>query len=115
MRWPGAGLARASDASTAVSSHLMAWSCAVCGGEESTNRFSVPDDASEGGVDPEGFRPSSDRFGVTVARVVTCATCGHGSVAEPPSSSAVRVAYEEAADPVSLREEAGQVETSRRA
>jgi SAM-dependent methyltransferase len=91
------------------------WACPVCGGTEATDRFAVPTDATEGGVNPDGFRPSSDQFGLTVARVVTCVSCGHGALAEPPPDTAVQIAYEEAADPVSLREEAGQVETARRA
>jgi SAM-dependent methyltransferase len=91
------------------------WACPVCGGTQATDRFAVPTDATEGGVNPAGFRPSSDQFGLTVARVVTCTTCGHGALAEPPPKAAVQTAYEEAADPVSLREEAGQVETALRA
>ena len=91
------------------------WACPVCGGTQATDRYAVPTDASEGGVNPDGFRPSSDQFGLTVARVVTCTACGHGALAEPPPKVAVQIAYEEAADPVSLREEPGQVETARRA
>ena len=61
------------------------------------------------------FRPSSDRFGSPVAAVLRCRECGHGSVAAAPDEGAVKDAYQLAADPVSLREEAGQVATATRA
>src|SRR5439155_19072971 len=67
------------------------------------------------GVDGQAFRPSSQLFGATVARVLRCRACGHGAVASAPDPATVRGAYEEAADEVSLREEPGQVETARRA
>jgi SAM-dependent methyltransferase len=47
--------------------------------------------------------------------VIRCEQCGHGSLAEYPDPGSVTTAYEEAADPVSVREEAGQVETAIRA
>ena len=53
-------------------------------------------------------------FGQTAAAVMFCRSCHHGSLAEAPDARAMSGAYAEAADPVSLREEAGQVETARR-
>ena len=91
------------------------WSCAVCGGRQGHTRWPVGADGSEGGVDADAFRPSSEGFGRTTATVIRCARCGHGSLAEYPDPGSVTTAYEEAADPVSVREEAGQVETARRA
>ncbi|HWB65382.1 MAG TPA: class I SAM-dependent methyltransferase [Mycobacteriales bacterium] len=70
--------------------------------------------ATEQGVDPDRFRPSADRYGETVGQVVTCLDCSHGSLAESPSPEALAAAYGEAADPVSIAEEPGQVETGRR-
>jgi SAM-dependent methyltransferase len=46
---------------------------------------------------------------------MTCSSCGHGSLETPPALEVLAESYEDAADPVSLREEAGQVETGRRA
>ena len=89
--------------------------CPVCGGAEAVERWAVPTAGAEDGVDAEAFRPSSDRFGVTAAAVVRCAGCGHGSLSRLPDPTAVDAAYADAADPVSLREEPGQVETARRA
>lgn len=77
-------------------------------------RFS-PRSRREQGVAPDAFRPSSDRFGEPFAPIVSCTRCGHGRVAEYPAADAMAHAYADAADPVSLREEAGQVETARRA
>ncbi len=65
-------------------------------------------------VDPNDLRPSSDQFGKTSGRALRCAACGHGSLEEPPKAEVLSESYEDAADPVSLREEAGQVETARR-
>ena len=47
--------------------------------------------------------------------VVRCAVCGHGSLLVAPAADAVARAYADAADPVSVREEAGQVQTAQRA
>ncbi|HET9733601.1 MAG TPA: class I SAM-dependent methyltransferase [Acidimicrobiales bacterium] len=75
----------------------------------------VPYDAAEGGVDAGAFRPSSDSYGRASASVVRCNRCGHGSLERLPDFTEVDAAYTDAADPISLREEAGQVETARRA
>src|SRR5438093_10558149 len=93
----------------------MAWACPVCGGAQAAQRFAIPAGGTEAGVDADAFRPSSERFGATAGRVVRCASCGHASLAEPPAPAAMATAYADAADPVSLREEPGQVETARRA
>ena len=93
----------------------MAWVCPVCGGTRATDRFAVPAGGTEAGVDADAFRPSSEQFGATAGRVVRCLACGHAALAEPPPPAAMAAAYLGAADPVSLREEPGQVETARRA
>jgi len=91
------------------------WRCPVCGGASSTVRYPVPEEGTEGGVDAQAFRPSSEQFGRTAGSVVVCTTCGHGSLDRLPPPEAMEEAYADAADPVSLREEEGQVETARRA
>ena len=91
------------------------WTCPVCGGHDHEVRYPVPDDATEGGVSAEAFRPSSERFGRPSSDVVTCTNCGHGTLGSYPPPSAVSDAYTDASDPVSLREEEGQVATGLRA
>lgn len=93
----------------------MSWACPVCGGTHFTVRYPVPEEGSEGGVSAETFRPSSEQFGRAAGDVVVCTTCGHGSLDRLPPPEAMEEAYTDAADPVSLREEEGQVETARRA
>jgi SAM-dependent methyltransferase len=89
--------------------------CPVCGGLHHRQRFRAHASGTEQGVDPSAFRPSAAGFGVPAGTVVSCIRCGHGFVATPPPSSVVSDAYAAAADPVSIREEASQVETARRA
>lgn len=91
------------------------WRCPVCGSSDGQPKWPVNSKATEGGVDPRAFRPSSDKFGSAVGEVVRCRSCGHGFVSNRPPSHAVSHAYSEAIDPVSLREEAGQVATADRA
>ena len=91
------------------------WACPVCGNGRAEPRFPVDTTATEAGVDAEAFRPSSERFGRTAGTLVRCLSCGHGSLDRMPDADAVSGAYAEAADPVSVREEPGQVETARRA
>ena len=90
-------------------------SCPVCGGGHVEPRFTAPTAGAEGGVDPGAFRPSADRYGSTVGRVVRCVACGHGFVAELPASEAIDDAYADAVDEVSLREERWQVAGAARA
>ncbi len=90
-------------------------SCPVCGRTDLVERFVVAAKGTESGVDPDAFRPSSERYGRAVGRVLRCRSCSHCFVGDPPESASVSGAYESAEDPVSLREEAGQVETARRA
>jgi SAM-dependent methyltransferase len=90
------------------------WHCAVCGGRRAAVRWPVGE-GREGGVAAEAFRPSADGYGRTVGTVVRCTDCGHGSLASLPEGDVIDEAYADAADPVSIREEAGQVETARRA
>jgi SAM-dependent methyltransferase len=86
----------------------------VCSAAAHELAFRTSTTATEGGVDAERFRPASDDFGATVATVVRCTSCGHGSLEAVPDESAVALAYEEAEDPVSVREEPGQVATADR-
>lgn len=94
---------------------MTTWTCPVCAGGRSVPRWKVTSDATENGVNPEAFRPSADRYGETVGAVVRCLDCGHSSLAETPSEAALAAAYSDAADPVSVDEEAGQLETAQRA
>ena len=91
------------------------WSCPVCGATTYEVKYPVPEEGTEGGVSAEAFRPSSEQFGRAAGDVVVCTSCGHGSLDRLPSPEAMDEAYTDAADPVSLREEEGQVETARRA
>jgi SAM-dependent methyltransferase len=90
------------------------WRCPVCGESGSERRFEVTTDAGENGVGAASFRPSTSGFGHALGVVLRCTTCGHGAVAESPDEHAVAEAYADAVDEVSLREEAGQVETADR-
>ena len=90
----------------------MSWTCPVCASATSTPMWEQP---AGDVVAADDLRPSSDQFGKTSGRVVRCTTCGHGSLEEPPTAEVLSESYEDAADEVSLREEAGQVETARRA
>ncbi|HWB67191.1 MAG TPA: class I SAM-dependent methyltransferase [Mycobacteriales bacterium] len=93
---------------------MTGWVCPVCGSRRSRTLWRVGGDATENGVDPHLFRPSADRYGETVGTVLRCLDCGHASLAETPSDEVLAAAYGDAADPVSLDEEAGQLETARR-
>ncbi|MGN6475399.1 MAG: class I SAM-dependent methyltransferase [Mycobacteriales bacterium] len=90
------------------------WRCPVCGGARGRLLWQVGGDATENGVDPQLFRPSADRYGETVGTVLRCLECGHGSLAAAPDESVLAAAYGDAADLVSIDEEAGQLETARR-
>jgi SAM-dependent methyltransferase len=92
-----------------------AWRCPVCGGTNGIARWQVTSTAAENGVDARAFRPSADRFGETVGRVLACDACGHGSLAERPSAETLAAAYHDAADPETVSEEAGQQATADRA
>ncbi len=93
---------------------MTQWQCPVCAGSRSVPRWRVTSEATENGVNPEAFRPSADRYGETVGEVRRCLDCGHGSLAVTPSPEALAAAYGAAADPVSVDEAEGQLETSRR-
>jgi 2-polyprenyl-3-methyl-5-hydroxy-6-metoxy-1,4-benzoquinol methylase len=93
---------------------MSGWRCPVCRGTSSRLLWRVGGDATENGVDPHLFRPSADRYGETVGTVLRCLDCGHGSLAETPTDETLAAAYGDAADPVSINEEDGQVETARR-
>lgn len=93
----------------------MTWRCPVCGGASARVRFDLSGHGTEAGVDATAFRPSADAFGSAVGTVVACTDCGHASLAATVDPDAVATAYAHAADPISIREEPGQVETARRA
>ena len=90
------------------------WRCPVCGSASSRLLWKVEGDATENGVDPHLFRPSADRYGETVGTVLRCLDCGHASLAQTPTDEVLAAAYGDAADPVSIDEEEGQLETARR-
>jgi SAM-dependent methyltransferase len=90
------------------------WHCPVCHSTRSAVWWKVNSTATENGVDPHAFRPSADRYGETVGTVLRCLDCGHGSLAQTPTDAALAAAYGDAADPISISEEPGQVETGRR-
>jgi SAM-dependent methyltransferase len=98
---------------TGGSAARAAWRCPVCGGRGHDLRF-TNGTADDGGVSAAAFVPSSDRFGQTAGAVVRCRACGHSSLLEAPAGAAIDEAYLEAADPVSLEEEEGQVATATR-
>jgi protoporphyrinogen oxidase/SAM-dependent methyltransferase len=102
------------DTATATAS-ARGWRCPVCAGSTHRILHDVPADGTEGGVSADAFRPSSERFGRPSGRIVVCEECGHGTIDPYPASDAVASAYSDAADPVSLREEVGQVATGDRA
>jgi protoporphyrinogen oxidase/SAM-dependent methyltransferase len=91
------------------------WRCPVCDGRMGTEAYGILSDETEGGVDAAAFRPSSNEYGRTSGAVLRCSRCGHGSVASAPPAASMSDAYADAVDEVSLREEAGQVETADRA
>ncbi|HVT20075.1 MAG TPA: class I SAM-dependent methyltransferase [Mycobacteriales bacterium] len=93
---------------------MSTWRCPVCGGTRGRLLWKVEGDATENGVDPQLFRPSADRYGETVGTVLRCLDCGHASLEETPTDEVLAAAYGDAADPVSIDEEAGQLETARR-
>lgn len=95
---------------SAVATLKSSWSCPACGGAESRPHLRT----STSAVDAESFVPSSDRFGATVGALRRCCGCGHAGLAQPPDEEVFEGAYEDAADLVSLAEEAGQVRTARR-
>jgi SAM-dependent methyltransferase len=65
-------------------------------------------------ADASDLRPSADTFGATLGVTIRCDACGHTSLEVPPSEEVLAESYGDTADPVSLREETGQVETGRR-
>src|SRR3954447_19629312 len=90
------------------------WTCPVCGARTAMPRWRVTSTAVENGVDPQAFRPNADRYGETVATVVRCMGCGHGSLAATPNAAELAAAYDEAAAPDTLSEEPGQLATADR-
>ena len=87
----------------------MTWSCPVCRGNGATTAW-----AAVGARQPDDLRPSADQFGTTLGTTVRCRSCGHASLATPPAEEVLAESYGETIDAVSLREEAGQVETAHR-
>jgi SAM-dependent methyltransferase len=67
--------------------------------------------AGEAGA--EGLIPTNDRFGVALADMLRCASCGHLQLESMPSSAQLEAAYGEAASADYEAEEAGQRATAR--
>ena len=88
--------------------------CPICRSTSLHEHWSDVGDRAEGGVSPQSFRPSSERYGATTGAVVRCGACGHGWVSEWPDPGRVGDAYRAAVDEISLRERAGQVATAAR-
>lgn len=88
--------------------------CPICGSRSGTRRFAMPVEGTEGGVDADRFRPSDLGFGQPPGDVLWCGHCRHGYAADVPTDDVLSSAYADAADPVSLREETGQVTTGER-
>ena len=82
--------------------------CPVCGSAAAGDRFRR---RSESRLDAATSKPSTLSFGSSSGRVLSCAACGHAWVSDPGD---VSLPYADAADDVTLREEAGQRETARR-
>jgi SAM-dependent methyltransferase len=89
----------------------MSWSCSVCGATEAKPRWVGTGEAR---LHDANMRPSSQQFGSTLGRTLECVACGHVSLAEPPRVEVLGESYEDAVDPVSVREEPGQVATAHR-
>lgn len=60
------------------------------------------------------FRPAADTFGATIAEVVRCTGCGHGSLQRQPGPNELDEAYAHVEDGKTLSEERGRMETARR-
>jgi len=88
--------------------------CPVCGCGDSQRLYAVRADGTEAGTDSDRFRPSASAYGTALAQVVRCRACGHGSLAVTPSDHEIASAYWDTADPSSLDEEEGRLETARR-
>jgi SAM-dependent methyltransferase len=91
---------------------LPGWSCPVCRGTRARPRFKRR--AATTAPTGDTFRPSTELFGHTSGEVWQCLDCGHAAVVMGPEESTIMTAYADALDPISVREEAGQVETARR-
>jgi SAM-dependent methyltransferase len=87
----------------------MSWVCPVCAGAAGSARWGAARHASA-----DDLRPSASQFGATLARTIECGECRHISLETAPEEEVLAESYGDASDPVSIREEAGQVETARR-
>lgn len=109
------GVRHATEAAAIVDADLVSAPghrlCPACGADDLQPWFTPDPRRTEAGVDPESFTPSSSEFGTTVAPVQRCSACGHGVVDDVPTDDALLDAYVDAADPVSLAEEPGQLAT----
>lgn len=88
----------------------MSQACAVCGGRDLRPRFRVADRAG-----PEGFVPTTLRYGRALGDIVRCARCGHMQLSPMPAAERLEAGYAEAASGDYLEEEIGQRATARAA
>lgn len=65
-------------------------------------------------IDPSELAPSATGFGITLASVVRCDRCRHGSLRALPTRTDLEHAYAHVEDRTSVEEERGQVATARR-
>jgi len=83
--------------------------CAVCGERRLRRHLAVAGDAGD-----RGLIPTTDRYGVALADIARCESCGHMQLEPMPDEQALADAYAAAASDDYLREEAGQRATARR-
>lgn len=89
------------------------WACPVCGGHSHHRAFRSSTGLAEDIV-PSELAPSATGFGTTIASVVRCDRCRHGSLRALPTVAALEQAYAHVEDRTSIDEERGQVATARR-
>jgi SAM-dependent methyltransferase len=83
--------------------------CAACDGTRLLPHLSVAGQAG-----PDGFTPSTSRFGTALADIVRCASCGHMQLARFPPDDVLASAYADAQSADYVDEEAGQRASARR-
>lgn len=93
--------------------HATTWSCPACGAVASVPRWPRRGTRTQE-QSSDTFVPSSDQFGATVGSLRRCTACGHAALEQPPVAGTFDDTYKDAADEISLSEEAGQVLTASR-
>jgi SAM-dependent methyltransferase len=84
--------------------------CTACGGTLLEPHLKVA-----GAAGPEGFTPTTDRFGTALSDIVRCAGCGHMQLERFPPDPWLAEAYARAESSDYLDEEPGQRATARQA